>query len=154
MSKLNPEKSILIYSRGEFENLPEDQLKNKAIIRIHNYNDKDWYNSNYPYGIELFFDDMKCVNLSWWDKLQGKYYNKDNNKKFFTAYQAKLLISFIEKNKNKDFIIHCEYGHSRSVAIGIFIKEQYKPSLINRTPKELLKANDWVLKLLVESFKK
>lgn len=136
--------SISIYNRGEFEALPPEALNNKAIIRIHNYTDKDWYDSKYPNGIELFFEDVDT--LSFIEKMKAQYFEK--NMTCFTKTQALELLSFIKKNKGKDFIIHCQYGKSRSVSVGLFIEKNFKGSIINREPQELKTPNQWVLELL------
>lgn len=39
------------------------------------------------------------------------------NLKYFTKDEANLLSEFIKKNKDKQFIVHCEAGMSRSAAI-------------------------------------
>lgn len=43
-----------------------------------------------------------------------------------TDLQAKLLLSFIERNYKKDFLIHCFAGVSRSGAVAKFINEFYE----------------------------
>lgn len=39
--------------------------------------------------------------------------------------QAIKLVDFIEKNKNRNFVVHCRAGKSRSRAIGLYIVENY-----------------------------
>lgn len=136
--------SIYIYNRGEFEALAPEALKNKAIIRIHNNKDKEWYNSKYPNGIELFFEDVDT--LSFIEKIKAQYFEK--NMPCFTKSQALDLLNFIKKNKGRDFIIHCQYGKSRSVSVGLFIEKNFKGTIINRIPEELKTPNQWVLELL------
>jgi hypothetical protein len=55
---------VQIYSRGIYEQLPLVELKGKAIIRIHNLNDKKWYPNTEEGKLILFFDDLKLNNLS------------------------------------------------------------------------------------------
>lgn len=136
--------SIYIYNRGEFESLDPDFLKNKAIIRIHNRTDQEWYKSVYPNGIELFFEDVDT--LSFLEKIKATRF--ESFVTCFTKSQAIDLLQFIRKNKNKDFLIHCQYGKSRSVAVGLFIRENFKGTIVNREEVELKTPNVWVLELL------
>lgn len=137
--------NIHIYSRGSYENLPLESLEGKAIIRIHNINDKKWYPHYEDKKLVLFFNDYKLNNLSFLDKIKGilglntLYLNKDI---------ALNIINYIKENKDKDFIIHCEYGRSRSVAIGIFLRDNLGYKIINKKDSELSQYNDWVLYML------
>lgn len=143
MKKIN----IHIFNRGDFEALEPTFLKDKAIIRIHDVTDKEWYNSKYPCGIELFFNDLRKSNLSFFEKLKANYL-KNINATYFTKLQAEQLNNFINKNKNKDFIIHCQYGRSRSVGVAVFMVKNYNAIITNKTKEELKKANDWVIEML------
>lgn len=153
---------IYVYSRGKFENLSETELTDKAIIRIHNSWDKDWYdnasNKQNP-CIELFFDDLSINNLTWiekkvanhpqWKKvLKYNPWNKQNPSYPMDLDQAKLLIDFIKTHASRDFIIHCQYGKSRSVAVAVFIKNHFDGIIENKTEEELQHANTWVLEML------
>jgi predicted protein tyrosine phosphatase len=153
---------ISVYSRGSFENLPEAQLANKAIIRIHNSWDKNWYNhenNRENQCIQLFFDDLSINNLTWAEKYMAyhpqwkkilKYYpwSKQNSSYPLDLNQAKLLIDFIKMHVSHDFIIHCQYGRSRSVAVAVFIKNHFDGIIENKTEQELQHANTWVLEML------
>lgn len=137
--------NISIYSRGSYENLSSDFLKDKAIIRIHNINDKQWYPNEEPNKLVLFFNDEKNNNISLIEKYKAilGFETKCLNKK-----KAIKIIDYIKNNKEKDFIIHCEYGKSRSVAIAIFLRDNLGYSIINKKPEELKQYNDWVFFLL------
>lgn len=43
----------------------------------------------------------------------------------FSEEQAKLTDDFIHKNDGYDFVIHCDAGYSRSVAVGSYISNFY-----------------------------
>ena len=79
------------------------------------------------------------------DKIKAQY---NIETMCFMKKQVKEIKEYIEKNKNKDLIIHCEYGKSRSVAIGIFLRDNLNYRIINKEEKELIKYNDWVLLML------
>lgn len=147
-------KNLYVYSRGKFLELSEEFLYDKAIIRIHNIKDIVWYKSSEenPFVLELFFDDLNEEQLGWLDKLLAKLSLSDKfkrNCKPLTDFQAQLLISFICRHQGKkDFIIHCEYGKSRSVAVGVFIANKFGYKIKNKTTNELNQANSWVLNRL------
>lgn len=137
--------NVLIYSRGSYEGLNIDMLKNKAIIRIHNINDIKWYPNQENEKLILFFNDYKMHNLSFFQKIKGLIGMKTS---YLNKIDALKIIEYIKKNKEKDFIIHCEYGRSRSVAIALFLREFLGYKITNKEENELLKYNDWVLYLL------
>jgi predicted protein tyrosine phosphatase len=41
----------------------------------------------------------------------------------FTKEQAQLILEFIERHGPRDYLIHCDAGISRSVAVGMFIED-------------------------------
>lgn len=155
---------IDVYSRGEYENLAESELKDKAIIRIHNSLDKKWYDYQDSLTlIQLFFDDLSPDNLSILEKFLAYHpawkkinqYNPWFNSEAsypIDLNQAKNLVEFIKKNKDNDFVIHCQYGRSRSVAVALFIKNHFDGIITNRTEKECQAANVWVLTILNDAY--
>lgn len=66
----------------------------------------------------------------------------------FDANRAKKLIEFIEKNKDRDFAVHCDAGISRSPAVGMFISEKYGHDLEMHSYLNTEHHNKWVLKIL------
>ena len=55
-----------MYSRGEYLSLPEDFLEDKAIIRIHNINDKEYIvsgltSSNQSLIVRLVLEDGRQI---------------------------------------------------------------------------------------------
>jgi predicted protein tyrosine phosphatase len=137
--------NIYIYSRGLYEQLNYNELEGKAIIRIHNLSDKKWYPEKEDGKLILFFNDLKINNISFIDKLKSQY---DFETTCFMRQHVKEIKNYINKNKNKDLIIHCEYGKSRSVAISMYLRDYLKYKIINKEEKELTKYNDWVLLML------
>ena len=75
---------------------------------------------------------------------------------FKTKHLNKILaikiVNYIKANKDKDFVIHCEYGRSRSVAVALFLKENLNYTIANKKDNELTKYNDWVLLLLKKNY--
>lgn len=66
-------------------------------------------------------------------------------------YHAKEMIDFIKKNNDKDFVIHCEYGKKRSVAVAVFLKNFYGYTITNKTQEEQNNYNEYVYKLLKDN---
>ena len=155
-------KSIYIFSRGEFIELPREELQNKAIIRIHSNRDKGWYDQDkYSNMLQVYFDDLTKENLKWYErwwcfhssfidimKISASWSGQEHVAYPITYDTASEIIEFIKKNQKRDFVIHSEYGQSRSVAVGLFIKNNFGGILENKTIKECERANDWVLEVL------
>lgn len=80
----------------------------------YNETDDHFFKQNHHNVINLDFDDVEE---------NGIYENVE----CFTinSTQAYDLYNFIENNKDKNFIIHCRAGKSRSRAIGVYIIEHY-----------------------------
>lgn len=47
----------------------------------------------------------------------------------FCDAHAEKIHAFIERHKEKDFMIHCSAGMSRSVAVGVFMREHWDAEL-------------------------
>lgn len=144
--------NIYVYNKGEFNQLSLDFLNNKAIIRIHNIKEKDWVNTlEIKNIINLYFDDINKEQLLWYEKIYWYLPSVIQNQwniKFIKRTQALQIIEFIKNNKNMDFIIHCEFGKSRSVAIAMFIKQFYNGTLRNKEDYECQNYNRLVFNLL------
>lgn len=135
--------NVSIYSRGAYENL--SGLKDKAVIRIHNMNDKKWYPNEENGKLILFFNDLKTENISMVDKIKA---NIGMKTKCLNKIDAQKIINYIKKNQGKDFIVHCEYGKSRSVAVAIFLRDNFGYIINNKKEEELIHYNNWVLNML------
>jgi predicted protein tyrosine phosphatase len=89
--------------------------------------------------LKLYFNDITSFQLRWFEKLMIyyniSYFNNDNA--IFSKQNSLDLLKFIKVNKYIDFVINCEYGRSRSVAIGLFIKEIYNIKIINKKKKSV-----------------
>lgn len=144
--------NIYVYSKGEFNQLDINFLNNKAIIRIHNIKEQGWINNpSIKNLLNLYFDDIRMNQLLWYEKFcyfLPLFIQKKIMLKFIKKEQALTLLSFIEDNKNSDFIIHCEFGKSRSVAVAKFIEDFYNGNLKNKTVEECKNYNTLVYDLL------
>lgn len=64
-----------------------------------------------------------------------------------TYAQAKELLAFCRNNQQAPVMVHCQFGASRSVAIGLFIATWFRRPL-NLTEVDVLVPNMWVVNQL------
>jgi len=111
---------ILILSRNEIINYINtyNDLSNIAFISINDttgpYSESPLKDINNISKLILHFDDVIEDN-------QQSPTTGISHTHSFRSDQAKQIIQFIEDNKNKNYIIHCVAGISRSGAVGTFI---------------------------------
>jgi predicted protein tyrosine phosphatase len=114
---------------------------------MHNAKNESWYgDSQEENTIWLFFDDIHLGSLSFLERIKTIHLGMDSS--LFSVNQAKRAIKFMAENKDKDFIVHCEYGRSRSVAFSVFLRDNYGYTIANKSDEDLTKANTLVLHLL------
>lgn len=117
---------VMVLSKREFDhtmnhyNLNDDNIEQNfvkfAIISINNTDDDlllPFFKDNHENVLNLFFDDV-TEDLYNDDFLICKAMTEDD---------AKKIIEFIDRNKDRNFIVHCSAGISRSGAVGTFITE-------------------------------
>lgn len=79
--------------------------------------------------LNLNFDDVDPVALGLPDTIEKYAYKSFDDRKirlqFFTKAMAEKAVDFIEKNKDKNFYIHCSAGVSRSQAFVRYIQNVY-----------------------------
>ncbi len=164
--------NIYIYSRGEFLNLDSAFLQGKAIISIKNSDDAFDYSiksknlcSSSPKMLQAIFDDVEIDYAPRLDKLEYMYPSlsfliknfKEKNKRsvcYFANHHAGQIIDYIKAHKLSDFIIHCEYGKSRSVTVGKFIADYFRIDTGYRSNRELAVKNRLVYRVLKEQLVK
>ena len=135
-------RKIYIYSAGEFDALSEEFKKNKAIIRVHNTSNTGWFDDQDKCK-NFYFEDIEYHQLNNLTKL--KLLLKLNAVQTLDSKKTKALLKFIYYHYDHDFIIHCEFGRSRSVAIGKFISDRYGHIIQNKDRDELEHYNSLVL---------
>ena len=72
-----------------------------------------WFDEDHPNVLRLWFDDVET-------DLEISPTNREVCRAF-TKEQAQQIIDFALDNKDKDFIVHCSAGISRSGAVGRFL---------------------------------
>ena len=97
-----------------------ENLKNLALISIndtHGQWSESWFDVDHSNVLRLWFDDIE-------NDLQTSPTNPYRCSAF-SPEQAKQVFDFINENYEKDFIVHCSAGISRSGAIGAFITDYF-----------------------------
>ena len=112
---------IKVYSKKEFKNILSsnnitssnvETLKDIFFISILNTNEIPYFKDNLENVLVLQFDDLTY---------------KIDNLKLFDRYQAKRIIDFVEKHKDKKkLFVSCNAGIARSGAVGVFINDILK----------------------------
>ena len=113
-----------MYRMGIFSSNVVDE-KDKAFISIIGspecqkyYLEEDeihWFKDNTDNVLNLEFDDIDEENIVW----------KGHTFYGITEEQSKQLVEFIERNKGKNFYIHCKAGYSRSQGVCRYILDVY-----------------------------
>lgn len=102
---------------------------------------KHWFDNSHTNVLNLEFDDIAYDTIDW----------KGHTFSGMTDEQAKQTVEFINKNSDKNFIIHCRAGFSRSQAVGRFINDIYKNEFISTTLLETY--NRYVYSKLVKVYR-
>ena len=106
-----------VYSRQQFDGLsPESDKIAVSIIRPGAKEPEDLI--GWKDHILLQFDDVANVRETDWGLVM------------FSDEQAQELFAFLLKHKHEDFVVHCDAGISRSVAVGVVISTQFEHKLI------------------------
>lgn len=96
----------------------------KAVLGSLYEEEKPHFKLNHHNVLVLTFDDIveDCV------------FSNGNIAKAMTVEQANEIIKFLDNNKGKDFLIHCQAGISRSGAVGRFACEylEYNEESFNK----------------------
>lgn len=117
----------IAYKNEWDETVPEDI----AIISICNSQDfeGEYHICTGKNVLNLNFDDVSPEAFRLSDDTENFTYQscdgKEINLQFFTKSMADECVRFIERNKNKNFYIHCSAGISRSQAFVKYIKNVY-----------------------------
>jgi len=85
------------------------------IIKKHGVDTKHWFKEKHSNVLNLEFDDIE----------EDLIFSNGVVYKTITTEQADKIIGFIDKNNNKDFLIHCYAGISRSGAVALFLNDFY-----------------------------
>lgn len=127
--------SFIQFKRIAYKNEWDEVVPNDiAIISINN---SESVGSNEEYHIckdadnvlNLNFDDVDPESLGLSDDIENYTYKYQDGTEvilqLFTDAMAEKAVDFIEKNKNKNFYIHCSAGVSRSQAFVRYIQNVY-----------------------------
>ena len=113
-----PEFNQFMGERGIDDKNVEEQMNGVALISINDTSGNwstSWFDADHPNVLRLWFDDVFADT--------EKSPTNKNECRAFTEKQAQKIFQFIKENKDKDFIVHCSAGISRSGAVGAFIND-------------------------------
>lgn len=123
---------LYCFSRNDFNKYcsergwnSETYPENAAFISICNTVDGSDY--MYPDELEHYFktETPEIINLDFEDVTEPKVIYRGRVNRGISQEQANRLCEFIERNKDKDFYIHCEAGVSRSQGVVRYILDVY-----------------------------
>ena len=116
---------VKMYRLGLDDSNVEECKNFNAFISIIGSNDsqkyyleddeRHWFKINHENVLNVEFDDIEEDELLY----------KGVNFKGITNEQSEQIVDFIEKNKGKNFFLHCRAGRSRSAAICRYILDMY-----------------------------
>lgn len=98
---------IIEFSKNNFQKIKKDE--NTVIISITDPDKK-------PLENNILSQFKDSLSIQFWDVEEGVGQYQPINKD-----EAKIIRNFIVKNKNNNFIVHCEAGMSRSAGVGLAI---------------------------------
>lgn len=113
-----PEFNQFMMELGISDKNVETKMKDVALISINDTMgdwSTSWFDFDHPNVIRFWFDDV--------ERDEQKSPTNAFTCRTFTDEQAERLFNFIKENQNKDFIVHCSAGISRSGAVGSFIND-------------------------------
>lgn len=108
-------KEIESYAKDNFSKLNLD--KNTVIISITDPKSK-------LIDEDILKNFKDSLSIQFYDITEDMIYNTNENWKFvpINNKEAKIILDFILKHKNDNFLIHCEKGQSRSADVGLAIE--------------------------------
>lgn len=95
--------------------------------------------------LRLEFDDILPAEI---DPEKGDPNPNPHNYALFTEGQAESIVYFVERYPNWNFMVHCDAGVSRSVAVGAFIAEIWDKELVLHEVQDRAYENGHVRALL------
>lgn len=151
-------KTVDVHIRSKVMNELDSYDDNTAVIVIHNAKDKDWYDDEPENAKFFFFNDEVPIKKGFLSQILTAFI-KEEPQAIMSDEDAREMLSFIKKNIGKDFIVACEYGRGRSVAVARFMEDNFGYDLINLPEdmdgrNEVSNGNSWVYYQLKKALKK
>lgn len=131
---------VTVLNRGELLEEFDDLDENFAVIIMHNSKDKEWYNEKTPNCEIFYFDDVIPVKKNIITQILT-IFEKEEPQGYMSEEDAQRMVRFIKKNIGKDFVVSCEYGKGRSVAVARLLERKYDYLIMN-LPEEISENKD------------
>ena len=90
----------------------------------------------------------------WADVLRLEFHDtidEANGLVIFSPEMASAIHEFASKRTDFDFVVHCDAGFSRSVAVGIYLRDVFGGRLTTHAITHLHAANSHVLRTLMRA---
>jgi len=126
---------IDVYSRKQV--LALEPSRSVALISITCPNDLAPLKEGWGDVLRLEFDDIVSKEEIMFDGLTP-----------MSLDQADEVHAFVAANRDRDFAVHCDAGVSRSVAVGVFLRDTLDGELTTHNINTLTAANSLVLRQL------
>jgi predicted protein tyrosine phosphatase len=79
----------------------------------------------------------------------GIAYRKKANT-LFDKDMAALVIEFSHTHQDKDFVVHCSAGQSRSCAVAMYLQDVFRADVLLYAVEDVYDFNTWIYQLLMQ----
>lgn len=139
---------VNVYSRQQICEI--DPIEGTAVISISSPGDPAPLKEGWDPLLRVEFHDLaqtrEELNAAGLDVLRGQEIV------IFDGRLANKIDRFCWDNSDKDFIVHCDAGVSRSVAVGLFLKEIFQAELYTHAIHTTKAANGLVHRTLIRKY--
>lgn len=139
---------IDVYSRQQILDLQPDP--NVAVISISGPNDPAPFGKGWGPMLRVKFHDIALNPEEC--RIQGIKSIGGEPIVLFDEEMAKRIDTFAWEHKDKDFAVHCAAGISRSVAVGVFLKEIFEGDLHLHAIHTTAAANSLIHRTLMRKY--
>ncbi len=105
-----------VYNRGHAVDL--EPVEGTVMISISAPGNPADLKEGWEDVLRLEFDDVVTIPKGWFSELRA-----------FCMRDADTVHEFVDRHLDKDFAVHCDAGVSRSVAVGVFLRDVHGATL-------------------------
>jgi len=123
-------------------------LASTVVISISNPGETASIKEGWPAVLRLKFHDIVRLRT----EMPVLVAPKGGKPVLFDEVMAAQIDAFVWAHKEKDFMIHCDAGQSRSVAVGVFIRDVFEGKLYLHAVETAAGSNSLVHRLLMKKY--